>query len=103
MMAASWLFLAVRVETPSGFVWYWRRQRAASTLTSRPFAFYFDCVADARSNGYAGELPTGPKAPLARLPEEPVAKDAAQPVLSITQLSADETTSPRARRRSRVE
>ena len=103
MITTSWLFLAVRAQTPSGFVWHWRRQSAASTLTSRPFAFYFDCIADARGKGYAGELPAGTRAPLPRLPEEPAAKDAARPVLSITALSANEATSPHTRRRSKVE
>lgn len=97
MTTTSWQFLAIQAQTPSGFVWYWRRQRAEETLTSKAFAFYFECIADARGQGYAGVLPAGPKTPLQHLPKEP-----AQPGLSIRAVSAKEATQRSTRRRSRV-
>jgi hypothetical protein len=111
MIATSWQFLAVQAPTASGFVWYWRRQRAAQTLTSKPFPFYFECIADARRQGYAGTLPAGPKTPLHGLPNEPIAgqaalakpratDEAAHAVLSIRPLAAPKATR---RRVSRVE
>ena len=76
MITTSWQFLAVQAETPPGFVWYWRMQRGAQTLTSEPFAFYFECIADARGKGYGGVLPAGPKSPLQQLPKEPISAEA---------------------------
>jgi hypothetical protein len=70
MSAASWTFFAVKAPTAFAFMWYWRRQRAGSTVTSAPFAFYFDCVADARAGGYAGALPAGPRVALPEVPED---------------------------------
>jgi hypothetical protein len=72
MSEASWTFFAVQAPTAFGFMWYWRSESAGSTSTSAPFAFYFDCVADARTSGYTGALPPGPKVPLQEaLPEVP--------------------------------
>ena len=53
----AWHFYAVQSPEPSGFTWQWRRQLRDATVTSRLFAFYFDCVSDARKNGYEGTLP----------------------------------------------
>jgi len=63
-----WDFYAVHAPTAFGFTWHWRREGADPTVTSAPFTFYFDCIADARANGYAGSLPRGPKVPLLHLP-----------------------------------
>jgi hypothetical protein len=52
-------------------------------VTSAPFDFYFDCVSDARENGYTGPMPAGPKLPLDPLVTGPVTTDrksAAMPV-----------------------
>ena len=106
MIATSWQFLAVEAATLSGFVWYWRRQRGAETLTSKAFALYFECIADARDNGYAGVLPAGPKTPLRGLPkEERIAEPAAevaQSLLRATSFAATRAPRQRARGRSRV-
>ena len=64
----TWHFLAVRAITPFGFTWQWQKQNTKAVVTSVPFDFYFDCVADARDKGYAGPLPTAPKVPFPRLP-----------------------------------
>ena len=66
---ATWHFLAVRAATPFGFTWQWQKQNGKTVVTSVPFDFYFDCVSDARDNGYAGPLPAAPKVPFPRLPE----------------------------------
>ena len=68
MITSSWDFYAVQATTSFGFMWQWRRQGGTSDVTSAPFAFYFDCIADARENGYEGRLPLGPKEPLLHLP-----------------------------------
>ena len=68
-MQTTWHFFAVRASTPSGFTWQWQKERRDSGLvTSELFDFYFDCVSDARENGYYGPLPSGPKVPLSRAP-----------------------------------
>ena len=69
-MHTPWLFLAIAAKTPTGFTWQWQKV-ADPTLTSRHFDFYFDCVADARANGYTGPLPPGPKVALRGLPDMP--------------------------------
>jgi hypothetical protein len=67
-MTTSWHFFAVRAVNSFGFGWQWRKQSSKAAMTSLPFDFYFDCVSDARSHGYAGPLPPAPKIPLERLP-----------------------------------
>jgi len=71
-VTTSWQFFAVSAPTRSGFTWHWHRIGTGAPVTSVPFNFYFDCVSDARKKGYAGQLPTGPKVPLPRLPTAPV-------------------------------
>ena len=39
----------------AGFVWTWRCA-ADNAVSAKPFAFYFDCVSDARNRGYEVEL-----------------------------------------------
>src|SRR5688572_10755200 len=70
-MHTPWLFFAIAATTPSGFTWQWQK-KADRTLTSGHFDFYFDCVADARANGYTGPLPTGPKVPWSCVADTPV-------------------------------
>ena len=65
----TWQFIAVRAVTPFGFTWQWQRQDGKTIVTSVAFDFYFDCVSDARDNGYAGLLPAGAKVPFPRLPD----------------------------------
>ena len=65
----TWQFMTVRAVTPFGFTWQWQKQDERTVVTSVPFDFYFDCVSDARDNGYAGPLPAGAKVPFPRLPE----------------------------------
>jgi hypothetical protein len=100
MSDASWTFFAVDGPTAFAFMWHWRKQSAGSTLTSVPFAFYFDCVADARASGYTGALPAGPKVALPAVPKESIgtkqaavpkrARDAATaaPLITVVELSA---------------
>jgi hypothetical protein len=71
-MGASWQFFAVLADTPSGFTWRWQKERASVRVASAAFHYYFDCVSDARANGYSGPLPRGPKVPVERLPEHTV-------------------------------
>ena len=74
-MKDSWNFFAVLGSIPSEFKWQWQKQAAvraaAAAVTSPPFDFYFDCVSDARANGYAGPLPPGPRAACEQLPFNP--------------------------------
>jgi len=49
-------------------MWHWQKQGPKAPVTSAPFAFYFDCVSDARDKGYVGPLPRGPRTPVERLP-----------------------------------
>ena len=65
----TWHFLAVRARTPFGFTWQWQKQNGKTIVASVPFDFYFDCVSDARDNGYMGPLPAAPKMPFPRLPD----------------------------------
>ncbi|HUP94212.1 MAG TPA: hypothetical protein VM164_04845 [Burkholderiales bacterium] len=65
----TWQFIAVRAVTPFGFTWQWQNQNDKTVVTSVPFDFYFDCILDARDNGYAGALPAGVKVPFPRLPD----------------------------------
>ena len=65
----TWQFIAVRAVTPFGFTWQWQKQNGKTIVTSVPFNFYFDCVSDARDNGYTGPLPAAPKVPSLRLPD----------------------------------
>lgn len=67
----SWSFFAVSGTLPSEFRWQWQKQGAAPAVTSPLFDFYFDCISDARANGYAGPLPPGPRAARAQLPFAP--------------------------------
>ena len=67
-MNTPWHFFAIVAKTSNGFTWQWQKNENP-TLTSRHFDFYFDCVADARANGYDGPLPAGPRAPLHRPPD----------------------------------
>ena len=69
-MDTQWHFFATVASAPPGFTWQWQK-KADHTVTSRPFNFYFDCVTDARANGYIGPLPPGPKVPLRCLPHDP--------------------------------
>src|SRR5687767_15107217 len=69
-MDTPWCFFAIVTTSPPGFTWQ-RQKKADPTVTSRHFNFYFDCVADARANGYIGPLPPGPKVPLRCLPHDP--------------------------------
>ena len=112
-MTTSWRFFAVRARTPSGFKWQWQKKVSAAAVTSPPFDFYFDCVSNARDNGYAGPLPSGPKAPLERLPTLPIDMQRhllAAPLegpsgaiaLTVTAVPAVETKQRRLRASSRV-
>src|SRR5215212_2812347 len=67
-MTRTWHFFAVRAATTFGFVWQWQKQKGNVIVTSSPFDFYFDCISDARVNGYTGRLPAATKAPLERSP-----------------------------------
>ena len=72
-MTTSWHFFAVSAATQTGFAWQWQKKRDnKEPVTSASFDFYFDCISDARANGYAGPLPAGPKVPLQRLPVGPL-------------------------------
>ncbi len=71
-MKSSWEFFAIVAATPCGFTWRWRKLGAKAPVTSAVFDFYFDCISNARRNGYTGALPPGPKVPLDRLPDGPV-------------------------------
>ena len=61
-----WQIFAVIAKTPSGFKWQWRRLGGTSAATSVMFDFYFDCITNARTHGYAGPLVVGPNVPLVR-------------------------------------
>ena len=71
MSKTSWEFFAVKDASPSGFTWQWRKHGADGVTVSAAFSFYFDCLSDARANGYAGTPPGGPKAPVPRVPAVP--------------------------------
>jgi hypothetical protein len=110
-LATSWHFFAVRAHTASGFTWQWQKQGATVPVTSSPFDFYFDCVSNARENGYDGPLPAGPKAPLQRLPiaptktgrvSAPLPPSASNVVMTVTEVSADDVKRRATDRRSRV-
>ena len=49
----------VPVRGPRNFVWRWRTE-GAPHKSSRSFAFYFDCVENARQNGYVVHLERPP-------------------------------------------
>jgi hypothetical protein len=76
-MQASWQLFAVFADTPSGFTWRWQKERASVPVASAAFHYYFDCVSDARANGYTGPRPPGPKVPVERLLEHPVGTQSA--------------------------
>ena len=78
-MQTSWRFFAVVADTPSRFTWRWRTEGKGAPVVSAVFQFYFDCVSDARANGYTGPLPPGPKIPVEHLPEHPVGTRSASP------------------------
>ena len=106
-MRTSWHFIAVRADTPSGFTWHWQKQGNKAPVTSAPFAYYFDCVSDARRKGYIGPLPTGPRTPIERLPGAAVEGDSLHPeshsiVMSVTGVSAADVKRRRACARSRA-
>ena len=46
---------AVAAGDAAGYVWQWRC-RDSKTNSTRSFPLYFDCVVDARENGYEVEL-----------------------------------------------
>jgi hypothetical protein len=105
-MRTSWHFIAVRADTPTGFMWHWQKQGAAVPVTSGPFAFYFDCISDARDKGYIGPLPAGPKTPIERLPgvreTHALPSEADSVVMTVTAVSAVDARTRRARGRSRA-
>ena len=69
-MRSRWCFHAVCATNVFGFTWHWQCRRPdGSTSRSRvPFAYYYDCIEDARKQGYRGPLPAGPKVALSHLP-----------------------------------
>ena len=71
-MSPGWYFHAVRATNAFGFTWHWQCRRAdGSIFRSRvPFDYYYDCIEDARKQGYRGPLPPGPRVALRRLPED---------------------------------
>jgi len=95
-MRTSWHFIAVRAATPSGFTWHWQKQGPKVPVTSAPFAFYFDCVCDARDKGYSGPLPPGPRTPIEQLPNGldsarvPQSQNPDSAVMTLTPVSASE-------------
>jgi len=107
-MRTSWHFIAVRADTPSGFTWHWQKQGPKVPVTSAPFAFYFDCVSDARDKGYSGSLPPGPRTPIEQLPISPDRAQVPQPqkpdsvVMTVTPVSASDLKKRNACGRSRV-
>jgi hypothetical protein len=106
-MKTSWHFIAVRADTPSGFMWHWQKEGAKTPVTSAPFAFYFDCVSDARDKGYIGPLPAGPRAPIEHLPGGAAAgrstrSEPGSIVMTVTGVSAVDARRRRASGRSRV-
>ena len=68
---ASWHFFAVLAPLPCGFGWQWQKQGTGAPVTSLLFDFYFECISDARANGYDGPLPPGPKVALPQMPFDP--------------------------------
>lgn len=66
----SWQFFAVASNAPHGFTWRWQSEGPGSktAVTGAAFEYYFDCIFDARQNGYTGPLPAGPRVPLKRWP-----------------------------------
>lgn len=112
-MSASWQFFAVTAATASGFMWQWEKRSAEEILKGAAFAFYFDCISDARDNGYAGPLPAGPKVPLTHLQIGrvepagassllPARRNAGEGVLSVTAVSAVDSKRRRTRGGSRA-
>ncbi len=75
-MNKSWHFHAVRSNNAFGFRWIWRyvRTDGSSVQSLIPRDYYYDCIQDAREQGYRGPFPAGPKAALDALPEFPVAR-----------------------------
>ena len=69
-MRSRWCFHAVCATNAFGFTWHWQCRRPdGSTSRSRvPFDYYYDCIEDARKQGYRGPLPPGPKVALSALP-----------------------------------
>lgn len=54
----TWKFLAVPSRASAGFAWRWRQEADDRTRESeRTFELYYDCLEDARANGYAGDNP----------------------------------------------
>ena len=55
------IIFSIPTDTVNGYSWRWRS--ADSTVESKEqFAFYYECVADARANGYSVESPeTSPR------------------------------------------
>lgn len=104
-MPKSWHFFAVRAATPSGFRWQWQKQGTPVIVTSVPFDYYFDCISNARDNGYAGPPPGGPKVPLQHLPTGQIeAKTRSPPpshnvVMNVTAVSAGDVKKRRTRER----
>lgn len=54
-----WEFVAIPCAHAPGFHWRWcaRKRDGARAESERTFELYFDCVQDARRNGYAGAMP----------------------------------------------
>jgi hypothetical protein len=83
-MTKTWQFFAVDANTQTGFTWQWRNEDACAQTTSLVFNFYFDCVSDARLNGYAGPLPQGPKVALEQMPKAGDGSRSAAPAVRVT-------------------
>ena len=87
VLELAWSFYAIAASNSFGFTWHWRCRRSDGVIyeSRKPFAYYHDCVADARSRGYIGGFPPGPSTPLNHLP--PVAP--ARPVPGIPRQAAE--------------
>ena len=84
-MSPRWYFHAVCATNAFGFTWHWqcRRPNGSTSRSKVPFEYYYDCIEDARRQGYRGPLPAGPKVALSRLPDGSGAQPEESGVLTV--------------------
>lgn len=56
----AWQILPVPTRTEIGYAWQWKRedvQGRTDCVSKRHFAYYYDCVIDAKKYGFDPEAP----------------------------------------------
>lgn len=66
-----WRFMALPAGTNSAYVWHWLCENDKGEVelrSARGYAFYYECLEDARRHGYGGLPPQGAPATSGGLP-----------------------------------